>query len=74
MMREYNAPDISCGHCKQKVEAALLATEGVDAVEVDVESKTVRVEGVAEDSILRTALAEAGYPVGPRPPGSSPTT
>lgn len=74
MMREYNAPDISCGHCKQKVEAALLATEGVDAVEVDVDSKTVRVEGVAEESIVRTALEEAGYPAGPRPPGNPPTT
>ena len=40
-----SVPGISCGHCKAAIEAAVATVAGVDAVEVDVAARTVRVEG-----------------------------
>lgn len=55
-------PGMSCGHCERTVSAELLAVAGVESVEVDLESKLVRVRGSElADARLRTAIDEAGY-------------
>ena len=61
--RTYAVPGISCGHCKAAIEAAVGEVSGVDAVDVDVDSKTVRVDGDATDDAIRAAIDEAGYDV-----------
>ena len=61
--RTYAVPGVSCGHCKAAIEAAVGEVSGVDAVDVDVDSKTVRVEGDATDDAIRAAIDEAGYDV-----------
>ena len=61
--RVYSVPGISCGHCKAAIEGEVGKVEGVDRVEVDVEGKTVRVEGGASDEAVRGAVDEAGYEV-----------
>jgi copper chaperone len=59
----YTVPDISCEHCKQSIEEEVAQVEGVAAVEVDVQAKTVTVTGeVAEEAII-SAIDEAGYEV-----------
>jgi copper chaperone len=58
----YTVTGMSCAHCKAAVTAELLAVAGVDAVDVDLETKKVVVTGEAlEDHALRTAIIEAGY-------------
>ena len=58
----YRVPGISCGHCKQAVSEELLAVEGVDSVDVDVDTKLVVVHGeLLDDARLRAAIEEAGY-------------
>jgi copper chaperone CopZ len=58
----YAVPAMSCGHCKQAVSSELLAVEGVDDVDVDLETKLVVVRGAAlDDARLRAAIEEAGY-------------
>ena len=37
----YKVPDMSCDHCKHAVSSSLLAVEGVEAVDVDLETKHV---------------------------------
>ena len=37
-----SVPDMSCGHCKASVEAALAPLPGVQAVVVDVVTRQVR--------------------------------
>lgn len=59
------APDISCAHCKHTIESELAESAGVHSVEVDVDSRRVRVDyddSVTGDSALRAALTEIGYP------------
>ena len=59
-------PGINCGHCAQKVTAALETAEGVEQVSVDIPSKTVKVVYDAERvgvEKLSTILGNANYPV-----------
>jgi copper chaperone len=63
-MREitYTVRDMSCDHCKRAISDQLLQVPGVEAVEVDLETKLVTVRGPAlDDGRLRTAIDEAGY-------------
>ena len=58
----YTVPGMSCGHCESTVKTELLAVTGVDSVDVDLESKLVRVRGSElDDSRLRAAIDDAGY-------------
>jgi copper ion binding protein len=61
--RLYSVPGISCGHCKAAIEGEVGKLAGVEQVEVDVEAKTVRVEGAASDEAVQSAVDEAGYEV-----------
>jgi copper chaperone len=61
--RTYSVPDISCGHCKEAIEAEVNQLDGVAEVVVDIESRTVTVEGIASDIAIRAAIEEAGYDV-----------
>ena len=63
MERRYTVPGISCGHCKSAIEGEVAGVAGVTTVDVDVEAKTVRVEGDATDDAIRAAIDEAGYEV-----------
>ena len=62
----YTVPGMSCGHCTSAVEQELTRVAGVEAVDVDLETKLVVVRGTAlSDADLRTAIDEAGYDVSP---------
>ena len=52
-----------CGHCRARVEKALKAVPGVQAVEVSLEDKTAEVTGSASEEELKRAVEEAGYQV-----------
>jgi copper chaperone len=60
--RTYSVPGISCDHCKHAIEAEVGMVAGVSDVVVDVESKSVHVQGGA-DAAIRAAIDEAGYDV-----------
>lgn len=64
--RLYEVPEISCGHCKQSIEGAVGALDDVDRVLVDIEARTVAVEGTATDEAVEAAIDEAGYEVAGR--------
>ena len=60
----FNLPDVSCDHCKMKVEAELGKLPGVDSVEVDLESQTAEIRVVTPPtrSEIEGVLREIGYP------------
>lgn len=58
----YRVPGMHCGHCKAAVSEELCAVDGVEAVDVDLDTKLVVVRGQGlEDAKLRAAIDEAGY-------------
>jgi copper chaperone CopZ len=59
----YHVPEISCGHCKRAIEGEVAKVAGVTRVDVDIDTKIVRVEGDAGDGAIRAAIDEAGYEV-----------
>ena len=61
--RTFVVPDISCGHCKAAIEGEVAQVAGVAAVEVDIERRSVTVDGEATDEAIVAAIAEAGYEV-----------
>ena len=63
MVRTYRVFGITCDSCKRTIQEHLGAVEGVRLVEVDIEHKTVRVGGDADDVAMRAAITAAGYEV-----------
>ena len=57
-----SVPDMSCGHCKASVEAALAALPATAPVAVDLTQRQVSVGGSAPAEALMQALAEIGFP------------
>ena len=58
----YTVSGMSCGHCKASVTEELSEVEGVEAVNVDLDTKLVVVTGSGlDDAALRAAIEEAGY-------------
>jgi copper chaperone len=58
----FSVPEISCGHCKSTIEAAVQGLGDIVRVEVDIDAKTVTVEGGDRDAIV-TVIEDAGYDV-----------
>jgi copper chaperone len=71
--RVYQVPDISCGHCKAAIEGELDKLEGVTSAIVNVEAKTVTVDGIAADEAVTQAISDAGYEVAGVDHSSDPT-
>lgn len=61
-MTTLSVPDMTCGHCKASVEAALATVPGVAKVAVDLTSHRVDVEGAAAPDAMVRALDEIGFP------------
>lgn len=58
----YRVPAIHCAGCAATITDALEPVDGVEATDVDVDQKTVKVRGSADDRVLRKILEAAGYP------------
>jgi copper chaperone len=58
----YSVPGMSCDHCRRAVTEELSGVRGVATVDVDLDTKLVRVTGEPlDDAALREAIVEAGY-------------
>lgn len=61
-----SVPDISCGHCKSSIEGAVGSLDGISAVEVAIDAKTVDLdfdEAVVDLEAIVGAIEEQGYDV-----------
>jgi len=60
---EYRVTGMTCGHCESAVRAEVAAVEGVDAVEVTLETGKLLVTGsdTVADAAVIAAVEEAGY-------------
>lgn len=58
----YSVPAVHCAHCAMSIREEVSEVPGVEDVDVDLETKTVRVSGPAlSDELVRAAIREAGY-------------
>ena len=58
----YAVPAMSCGHCRVAIISEVQRVAGVASVDVDLETKRVRVAGDdVDDTAVRAAIDEAGY-------------
>ena len=58
----YSVPAIHCAHCAQSIREEVSEVEGVDEIDVDLETKLVTIQGKElDDAALRAAIVEAGY-------------
>lgn len=55
-------PDMSCGHCRASVIAALTALDPAARVEVDLEARTAQVATAAGPKAVLAALDAVGFP------------
>ena len=63
--KTFRVPNISCGHCKMRVEKALNGLDGITSAAVDVASKMVTAEwdeATVTWETIRAALEKVGYP------------
>ena len=62
--KSYTVAGMSCDHCARSVREQVARVPGIDAVDVDLESGRVRVQGEQiRDAAVHAAVAEAGYEV-----------
>jgi len=61
-MIELKLPDMSCGHCASTVTQACKLVDPSAKVEVDLNTKQVRIESSEDRQDFAEALTEAGYP------------
>ncbi|WP_446212815.1 heavy-metal-associated domain-containing protein [Micromonospora sp. IBSANI012] len=58
-----SVPNISCGRCVEAIQEEVGLVAGVRAVAVDLATRTVRVDGDADEAAVRAAIGEAGHQV-----------
>ncbi len=58
----YSVPAIHCEHCGLSIREEVSEVPGVEEVDVDLETKIVKVRGREfSDELVRAAIEEAGY-------------
>jgi copper chaperone len=58
----YTVPAIHCAHCGMSIREEVSEVQGVEFVDVDIDSKVVTIRGrELSDEKLRAAIQEAGY-------------
>lgn len=62
---EIKVSGMKCEHCKKAVQKALFGIEGVDSVEIDLETGITQIDTSRDISLdeIRKAIKEAGYEV-----------
>jgi uncharacterized membrane protein YraQ (UPF0718 family)/copper chaperone CopZ len=61
MKNEFIVNDMDCKHCKMTIENKLNSLDGVTKVAVNIDEKTVGVDGKAKLADIESAIREAGY-------------
>lgn len=63
MTIELRVPDATCGHCKATIEDAVSGVNGVNAAELDLDSKVLKVshDQDVQSSSVTEVIRDAGY-------------
>ncbi len=61
MKYTFKVPDMSCSHCKMRIEKAMAESGKVSGLNVDLQSKKVTLESDLSESELVKIFDNAGY-------------
>ncbi|MFC1528163.1 heavy-metal-associated domain-containing protein, partial [Candidatus Neomarinimicrobiota bacterium] len=64
MTNKFIVNDMDCKHCKMTIENKISSIEGVSKVSVNLDEKTVGVDGDVNTEKIEEAIREAGYTPG----------
>lgn len=62
MVTLFNVENMKCSGCSSNVNKLLAEVAGVESVRIDLEAKTVRVEGDINAAGIADLISSAGYP------------
>jgi copper chaperone len=62
-MYQLQVENMSCGHCVGAVTKAVQAIDAGAKVEIDLATKSVKIDSTTSLATLKSAIADAGYPV-----------
>ena len=62
MATVFNVEKMMCGGCEANVKKVLAEVASVDSVEVDLDAKTVTIEGAIDTAEIVKIITDAGYP------------
>jgi copper chaperone len=69
--RTYVVEGMSCDHCKVAITGEVEQVAGVESVDIDLDTKLVRVAGEdVDEATVVAAIDEAGYDAEPAPAGA----
>lgn len=63
MKNEYSIEGVKCGGCVTAVKEKLSKLDNVDNVEINIQEKTVVVEGAASKEDIQAALSDTNYKI-----------
>lgn len=63
MKNEYNIEGVKCGGCVAAVKERLSKLDNVDNIEINIQEKTIEVEGTASKEELQAALSDTNYKI-----------
>ncbi len=65
-VRKFSVEGMTCNHCRNHVEKAILGVEGVTQASVSLEDGEAHIMGTASDEDIIKAVAEIGYQLHPK--------
>ncbi len=63
MKNEYSIEGVKCGGCAAAVKEKLLKLDNVDNVKVNIQEKTIEVEGNVSKEELQAALVDTNFKI-----------
>ena len=63
MNNEYNIEGVKCSGCVATVKEKLSKLDNVDNIEINIQEKTIEVEGTASKEELQAALSDTNYKI-----------
>lgn len=63
MKNEYSIEGVKCGGCVAAVKERLSKLDTVDNIEINIQEKTIEVEGTASKEDLQAALVETNFKI-----------
>jgi copper chaperone len=65
-MSTFFVPDMSCGHCKAKIEDAVMDADEGAVMDFDMDAREVEIDSALDTAALANAIKAAGYDSQPK--------